>query len=79
MQDAFLKGDVKVLVATSAFGLGVNKPNIRWVWLRQQRMHVSDAQSLTEFHPAQLLSHKHSSIMALLQYAVTLHGLITPR
>lgn len=32
VQEAFNTGALKVLVATSAFGLGVNKPNIRWVW-----------------------------------------------
>lgn len=31
MQEAFEAGSVRVLVATSAFGLGINKKDIRWV------------------------------------------------
>ena len=30
-QEAFEVGTVRVLVATSAFGLGINKKDIRWV------------------------------------------------
>ncbi|MGH6608830.1 MAG: RecQ family ATP-dependent DNA helicase, partial [Burkholderiaceae bacterium] len=30
-QDAFMRGDVRVMVATNAFGLGIDKPDIRFV------------------------------------------------
>lgn len=33
-QDAFNRGSIRVLVATSAFGMGVNKADIRWVRCR---------------------------------------------
>jgi ATP-dependent DNA helicase RecQ len=32
-QEAFLEGGVRVVVATTAFGMGVDKPDIRWVLL----------------------------------------------
>lgn len=34
IQDAFMQGDVKVMVATNAFGMGVDKPDIRAVYHR---------------------------------------------
>jgi ATP-dependent DNA helicase RecQ len=30
-QDAFIRDDARVMVATVAFGMGVNKPDVRWV------------------------------------------------
>ena len=32
MQQKFMRGDFKVLIATKAFGLGINKPDIRFVY-----------------------------------------------
>jgi ATP-dependent DNA helicase RecQ len=32
VQDAFFAGDVQVVVATVAFGMGIDKPDIRWVY-----------------------------------------------
>ena len=31
VQDAFMTGELRVIVATNAFGLGVDKPDVRWV------------------------------------------------
>jgi ATP-dependent DNA helicase RecQ len=30
-QDAFIRDDVQVMIATVAFGMGINKPDVRWV------------------------------------------------
>ncbi|MCG4775180.1 DNA helicase RecQ, partial [Lawsonibacter sp. DFI.5.51] len=30
-QESFIKDDVSVMVATNAFGMGIDKPNIRYV------------------------------------------------
>ncbi|OZG57301.1 ATP-dependent DNA helicase RecQ [Bifidobacterium tissieri] len=31
VQDRFLRGEIQVICATSAFGMGVDKPDVRWV------------------------------------------------
>lgn len=33
VQDRFLDGSIRVIVATTAFGMGIDKPDIRWVLL----------------------------------------------
>lgn len=43
-QDAFLAGDLDVVVATSAFGLGIDKPDVRSV------VHASPPGSLDEYY-----------------------------
>ncbi len=44
VQDAFLKGQLKIMVATVAFGMGINKPDIRFV------AHVDLAKNLESYY-----------------------------
>lgn len=43
-QDAFVSGRVPVAVATSAFGMGIDKPDVRWV------IHANAPQSIEEYY-----------------------------
>ncbi|HEX3732845.1 MAG TPA: RecQ family ATP-dependent DNA helicase [Mycobacteriales bacterium] len=43
-QDAFLRGELRVVVATSAFGMGINKPDVRFV------LHGDDPASIDAYH-----------------------------
>ena len=42
-QDRFLKGDASLMVSTKAFGMGIDKPNVRFTW------HVNYSSSLESF------------------------------
>ncbi len=44
VQDAFMRGDIAVVVATIAFGMGVDKPDVRWVH------HLDVSESLDAYH-----------------------------
>lgn len=44
VQDAFMADDVSVVVATIAFGMGVDKPDVRWVH------HLDVSESLDAYH-----------------------------
>src|SRR3954464_4032119 len=44
VQEAFMDDDVSVIVATTAFGMGVDKPNVRWVF------HAEPADSLDSYY-----------------------------
>jgi ATP-dependent DNA helicase RecQ len=44
VQDAFMADDVRVVVATIAFGMGVDKPDVRWVH------HLDVSESLDAYH-----------------------------
>jgi ATP-dependent DNA helicase RecQ len=43
-QDAFMADDIRVVVATIAFGMGVDKPDVRWVH------HLDVSESLDSYH-----------------------------
>ena len=42
-QSRFLKGDASIMVSTKAFGMGIDKPNVRFTW------HVNYSSSLESF------------------------------
>lgn len=42
-QDRFLRGDASIMVSTKAFGMGIDKPNVRFTW------HVNYSGSLESF------------------------------
>src|SRR4051812_4136852 len=44
LQEAFMDDEVSVIVATTAFGMGVDKPNVRWVF------HAEPADSLDSYY-----------------------------
>src|SRR3954468_25042470 len=44
VQEAFMDDEVSVVVATTAFGMGVDKPNVRWVF------HAEPADSLDAYY-----------------------------
>ncbi|MDT7742226.1 MAG: ATP-dependent helicase RecQ [Actinomycetota bacterium] len=44
VQDAFMSGELDVVVATSAFGMGIDKPDVRWV------LHADVPTSIDAYH-----------------------------
>ncbi len=42
VEQSWLKGDLKIVVCTSAFGLGINKPDCRWVVHYQPPLYLSE-------------------------------------